>query len=146
MNKNKNVASRTVKSRRNPCPEDAKIPCSPRLITLDLCTVRRAINKVAGTLCNPDYQEKMATYTKDSLSNSVDTLQKLTQISCRLSCLDRKGWDCLINCSIDELMSKNLEINQKLIGILQEQSSTTIEILEKNLDKCQMEEEEKEEE
>ncbi|MGZ3749605.1 MAG: hypothetical protein ACXVCD_19865 [Pseudobdellovibrionaceae bacterium] len=146
MKENKKVKILKGENKKIPCPEHTKVPCLPRPITLDLCTVRRAINKVAGTLCNPDYEKQMTEFTRDSVNNSLETLQKLTQLSCRLSCLDRKGWDCLINCSIDELMSANLDFNHKLIKLLQDQASSTIGILEENLDSCQKEEEDEDEE
>ena len=143
MKENNKVKTHTVEHKKNPCHEHTKVPClPPRPITLDLCTVRRAINKVAGTLCDPKYENKMTEYTQASVNYSLETLQELTQLSCRLSCLDRRGWDCLINCSIDELMNKYLEFNSDLIDLLKKNSKETIDILKSNLDKCQEEEEE----
>jgi DNA-binding FrmR family transcriptional regulator len=131
---------------KKPCPEDTKFPCSPRLITLDLCTVRRAINKIAGTLCKPDYEQLMTAHTKDSVDISLETLQRLAQLSCRLSCLDRRGTDCLINCSIEELMKAYLDFNHDLIKLLITKSNDTMDIIDKNLTECQKEEDEEEDE
>lgn len=127
---------------RIPCPEGTEVPCLPKLITLDLCTVRRAINRVAGKLCDDDYEKKLTQYTQASVNDSLETLHQLAQLSCRLSCLNRREWDCLINCSIDELMEANLDFNRTLMKSLIEQSTKTIGILEKNLDNCQKDEKE----
>lgn len=102
----------------------------PMLITPNPRSIQRAINKVVGTLSDPEYQEQVTKLTQASVKNSLETLQKMSQFSERLSRLDNKGWDSFINNSIDDLMRSYLQFNSDLIVLLQKQSSRTIEILD----------------
>jgi len=105
----------------------------PKLITPNARSVQRAINKVVGTLNNPEYQEQMTKLTQASVANSLQTLQKMSQISSRLSKLDNEGWESFINGSIDDLMRIYLQFNSDLVGLLQKLSNKTTEILDKSL-------------
>lgn len=123
MNEKKKV---TIKRKPITAPRPMPIIINPR-------SVQRALNKVVGTLSDPEYQEQVTKLTQASLKNSVETLQKLIQFSERSSKLDNKGWDSLINGSIDGLMRAYLQFNSDLIVLLQKQSSKTIEILDSAL-------------
>ncbi len=109
--------------------EPKAIP-TPMLATPDPRSIQRAINKVIGTLSNPEYQEQVTKLTQASVNNSIETLQKMSNFSERLSKLDNKGWDSFINNSIDDLMRAYLQFNSELIVLMQKQSSKTIEILD----------------
>lgn len=102
----------------------------PRPMIINQRSIQRAMNKVVGTLSDPDYQEQVTKLAQASANNSLETLQKLIQVSERLSKLDNKGWDSLINGSIDDLMRAYLQFNSDLIVLLQKQSSKTIDILD----------------
>ncbi|MCZ7381837.1 MAG: hypothetical protein O8C64_09785 [Candidatus Methanoperedens sp.] len=88
------------------------------------------MNKVVGNLSDPDYQEQVTKLAQASANNSLETLQKLIQVSERMSKLDNKGWDSLIDGSINDLMRAYLQFNSDLIVLLQKQSSKTIDILD----------------
>jgi hypothetical protein len=102
----------------------------PRPMTINPRSVQKAMNKVVANLNNPDYQEQVTKLAQASANNSLETLQKLVQVSERVSKLDNKGWETLIDGSIDDLMRAYLQFNSDLIVLLQKQSSKTIEILD----------------
>lgn len=102
----------------------------PRPMTINQRSIQRAMKKVVGNLSNPDYQEQVTKLAQASANNSLETLQKLIQVSERVSKLDNKGWDSLIDGSIDDLMRAYLQFNSDLIVLLQKQSSKTIAILD----------------
>ncbi len=102
----------------------------PRPMTINPRSVQKAMNKVVANLSNPDYQEQVTKLAQASANNSLETLQKLVQVSERVSKLDNKGWDTLIDGSIDDLMRAYLQFNSDLIVLLQKQSSKTIAILD----------------
>ena len=102
----------------------------PRPMAINPRSIQRAMNKVVGNLSNPDYQEQVTKLAQASANNSLETLQKLIQVSERVSKLDNKGWESLIDGSIDDLMRSYLQFNSDLIVLLQKQSSKTIDILD----------------
>lgn len=96
-------------------------------------SIQRAINKIAGTLNNPEYQEQLTKLTQTSVKNSLQTLQKMSQLSQRVSKLDDRGWESLISSSIDDLMRTYLQFNSDLVVLLQKLSSKTTDILDQSL-------------
>lgn len=116
---------KVTKSRSKPATAPRPMP-----VILNPRSIQRAINKVVGTLGDPEYQEQVTKLTQASAKNSVETLQKIAVFSDRLSRLDNKGWDSLINNSIDDLMLSYLQFNSDLIVLLQKQSSKTLDILD----------------
>jgi hypothetical protein len=113
------------KSRAKPATSQGPMP-----VILNPRSIQRAINKVVGTISDPEYQEQVTKLTQASAKNSVETLQKLIKFSDRLSRLDNKGWDSLINGSIDDLMLSYLQFNSDLIVLLQKHSGKTLDILD----------------
>ena len=106
---------------------------TPKLIKVDARAIQRAINKIAGTINNPEYQEQMTKLTQAAVTNSLKTLQKMTQISQRMTKLDEEDWENLINTSIDDLMRSYLQFNSDLVDLLQKLSIKATEILDKSL-------------
>jgi hypothetical protein len=106
---------------------------APKIIKINPRAIQRAINKIAGTISNPEYQEQMTKLTQAAVTNSLKTLQKLSKISQRMTKLDEEGWDNLINTSIDDLMRSYLQFNSDLVDLLQKLSTKTTEILDKSL-------------
>jgi hypothetical protein len=102
----------------------------PRPVMINQRSIQRAMNKVVGNLSDPDYQEQVTKLAQASANNSLETLQKLVQVSERMSKLDNKGWDSLIDGSVNDLMRAYLQFNSDLIVLLQKQSSKTIDILD----------------
>jgi hypothetical protein len=102
----------------------------PRPVMINQRSIQRAMNKVVGNLSDPDYQEQVTKLAQASANNSLETLQKLIQVSERMSKLDNKGWDSLIDGSVNDLMRAYLQFNSDLIVLLQKQSSKTIAILD----------------
>ena len=102
-------------------------------IKINARAIQRSINKIAGTINNPEYQEQMTKLTQAAVTNSLKTLQKLTQVSQRMSKLDEEGWENLIDTSIDDLMRSYLQFNTDLVDLLQKLSAKTTEILDSSL-------------
>jgi hypothetical protein len=95
--------------------------------------IQRAINKIAGTINNPEYQEQMTKLTQAAVTNSLKTLQKMTQISARMTKLDEEGWENLVNTSVEDLMRSYLQFNSDLVDLMQKLSTKTTEILDRSM-------------
>ena len=104
-----------------------------KTIKINPRAIQRAINKIAGTINNPEYQEQMTKLTQAAVSNSLKTLQKMTKISTRMTKLDEEGWENLVNNSIDDLMRSYLQFNSDLVDLLQKLSIKTTNILERSM-------------
>ena len=102
-------------------------------IKIDARAIQRALNKIVGTINNPEYQEQMTSLTQAAVTNSLKTLQKMTQISTRMTKLDEEGWENLVNTSVDDLMRSYLKFNSDLLDLLQKLSVRTTEILERSV-------------
>lgn len=104
-----------------------------KTIKINPRAIQRAINKIAGTINNPEYQEQMTKLTQAAVTNSLKTVQKMTQISARMTKLDEDGWENLINTSVDDLMRSYLQFNSDLVDLIQKLSTKTTEILDRSL-------------
>jgi len=122
----KKSKARTHETESEGLPTAKQIKINPRAI-------QRAINKIAGTISNPEYQEQMTKLTQAAVTNSLKTLQKMTEISQRMTKLDEEGWEKLINTSIEDLMRSYLQFNSDLVDLLQKLSVKTTDILNRAL-------------
>jgi hypothetical protein len=104
-----------------------------KTIKINPRAIQRAINKIAATINNPEYQEQITSLTQAAVTNSLKTLQKLTQISQRMTKLDEEGWENLINTSVDDLMRSYLQFNSDLVDLLQRLSNQATDILDRSL-------------
>ena len=98
-------------------------------INLDPAVVQRALNEAAKTLSSPEYREQVTKMAQASLTNSLQSLQKLNQLSGRLSKMDNETIDSVVRRSINDLTRAFLQYNSDQLVLLQKLSARTLEIL-----------------
>jgi hypothetical protein len=98
-------------------------------INLDPTVVQRALNEAARTLNSPEYREQVTKMTQSSIANSLQTFQRLTQLSGRLSKMDNQSIESVVNGSINDLTRAFLQYNSDQLVLLQKLSARTLEIL-----------------
>jgi len=102
-----------------------------KLMVPDPKVVQQALDQVTETLKKPEYQQQLTKLTQLSVTNSIQTLQKVSKLSQRVSELDNEGLNSLVNNSIGELMRTYLQFNQDIMTLVQKMSNQTVDILEK---------------
>lgn len=98
-------------------------------INLDPTVVQRALNEAVRTLNSPEYREQVTKMTQSSIANSLQTFQRLTQLSGRLSKMDNQSIESVVNGSINDLTRAFLQYNSDSLILLQKLSARTLEIL-----------------
>ena len=82
------------------------------------------------TLSNPEYQQQLTKLTQSSIVNSLQTFQRLSTLSTRLSNMDNETMSNIVEGSIDDLTRAFLQFNSDQLVLLQRLSARTLEILD----------------
>jgi hypothetical protein len=82
------------------------------------------------TLSNPEYQQQLTKLTQSSIVNSLQTFQRLSTLSTRLSNMDSETMSEVVEGSIDDLTRALLQFNSDQLVLLQRLSARTLEILD----------------
>lgn len=98
-------------------------------INLDPTVVQRALNEALKTLNSPEYRDQVTKMTQSSIANSLQTFQRLTQLSGRLSKMDNQSIEKVVSGSINDLTRAFLQYNSDQLVLLQKLSARTLEIL-----------------
>jgi hypothetical protein len=111
------------KSSAGPAPRATVIEIDPRV-------VQRVLNQAMKTLSNPEYQQQLTKLTQSSIVNSLQTFQRLSTLSTRLSNMDNETMSEVVEGSIDDLTRALLQFNSDQLVLLQRLSARTLEILD----------------
>jgi hypothetical protein len=111
------------KSSAGPAPRATVIELDPRV-------VQRVLNQAMKTLSNPEYQQQLTKLTQSSIVNSLQTFQRLSTLSTRLSNMDSETMSEVVEGSIDDLTRALLQFNSDQLVLLQRLSARTLEILD----------------
>lgn len=103
---------------------------STTVINLDPRVIQRALNQTLKTLNNPEYQQQLTKLTQMSIANSLQTFQRLSTLSTRLSSMDSETMSEIVEGSIDDLTRALLQFNSDQLVLLQRLSARTLEILD----------------
>jgi hypothetical protein len=103
---------------------------SATVITLDPRVIQRALNQTLKTLNNPEYRQQLTKLTQMSIANSLQTFQRLSTLSTRLSSMDSETMSEVVEGSIDDLTRALLQFNSDQLVLLQKLSARTLEILD----------------
>lgn len=103
---------------------------SATVINIDPRVIQRALNQTLKTLSNPEYQQQLTKLTQMSIANSLQTFQRLTTLSTRLSSMDSETMSEIVEGSIDDLTRALLQFNSDQLVLLQRLSARTLEILD----------------
>lgn len=105
-------------------------PSSSTVLNVDPRTVQRALNQAIKTFSDPEYQAQITKLTQASIANSLQTIQKMSVLSGRLSKLSNADMSNVVEGSMDELTKAILQFNSDQLVLLQKLSARTLEILE----------------
>jgi len=100
------------------------------VIELDPRVVQRALNQAVKTFTNPEYQQQLTKFTQASVVNSLQTFQKMSTLSTRLSKMDNETMSNVVEGSINDLTRAFLQFNSDQLVLLQKLSARTLEILD----------------
>jgi predicted DNA-binding protein len=92
--------------------------------------IQRVLNQALKTLSNPEYQQQLTKLTQSSIVNSLQTFQRLSTLSTRLSNMDNETMSEVVEGSIDDLTRALLQFNSDQLVLLQRLSARTLEILD----------------
>jgi len=104
-------------------------------INIDPTVVQRALNEAVKTLNSPEYRAQVTKMTQASIVNSLQTFQRLSQLSGRLSKMDNKSIETVVQGSITDLTRAFLQFNSDQLVLLQKLSARTLEILDSEVSK-----------
>jgi hypothetical protein len=99
-------------------------------INVDPRTVQRALSQAVKTLSDPEYQAQITKLTQASITNSLQTIQKMGVLSGRLSKLNDADMNAVVEESINDLTRAILQFNSDQLVLVQKLSARTLEILE----------------
>jgi len=102
----------------------------PTTLKLDPIVIQRALNQAVKTFTNPEYQQQLTKFTQASVVNSLQTFQRLSTLSTRLSKMDNETMSNVVEGSIDDLTSAFLQFNSDQLVLLQKLSARTLEIID----------------
>jgi hypothetical protein len=105
-------------------------PTSAPVLNVDPRTVERALNQAIKTFSDPEYQAQITKLTQASIANSLQTIQKMSLLSGRLSKLNGADMNTVVEGSMNELTKAILQFNSDQLVLLQKLSARTLEILE----------------
>jgi len=107
-----------------------KGPASNNTVNVDPRTVQRILNTALKTFSDPEYQAQITKLTQASITNSLQTIQKMSVLSGKLSKLNNADMNTVVEGSINDLTRAILQFNQDQLVLLQKLSARTLEILE----------------
>lgn len=104
-------------------------------VSIDPTVVQRALNEAVKTLNSPEYRTQVTKMTQASIVNSLQTFQRLSQLSGRLSKMDNKSMETVVQGSITDLTRAFLQFNSDQLVLLQKLSARTLEIIDSEASK-----------
>ena len=108
----------------------AKSSAPKSVLNVDPRTVQRALSQAIKTFSDPEYQAQITKLTQSSIANSLQTIQKMSVLSGRLSKLNSADMNTVVEDSMNDLTRAILQFNSDQLVLLQKLSARTLEILE----------------
>ncbi|GEM_PF-3153612 len=108
----------------------ASSSASRTVVNVDPRTVQRVLNQAIKTFSDPEYQAQITKLTQASIANSLQTIQKMSVLSGKLSKLNSADMSTVVEGSINDLTKAILQFNSDQLVLLQKLSARTLEIIE----------------
>jgi len=123
------VSNQTTKktSTRAKCDTEA----NPKTVMPNPKTVQKAIDQIVSTLNNPEYKDQLTKLTQASVNNTVQTAQRLSKASARMSKLNNEEMTELVSNSVSDMMRLYIQFNTELLTLVQKVSNRAVDIIEK---------------
>jgi hypothetical protein len=103
----------------------------PKTVMPNPKTVQKAIDQIVGTLNNPEYKDQLTKLTQASVNNTVQTAQRLSKASARMSKLNNEEMTELVSNSVSDMMRLYIQFNTELLTLVQKVSNRAVDIIEK---------------
>lgn len=103
----------------------------PKIVVPNQQSIQKAIDQVVSTINNPEYQAQLTKMTQLSVTHTLQTVQKLSQVSSRLNNLDSEQMDTLVSNSVGNMMRLYIQFNSELLTLMQKMSNQAVDIVDK---------------
>jgi hypothetical protein len=104
---------------------------NPKMVMPNPKTVQKAIDQIANTLNNPDTRAQLTKLTQASVNNTVQTAQRLSKATARMSKLNNEEMTELVSNSVSDMMRLYIQFNTELLTLVQKVSNRAVDIIEK---------------
>jgi hypothetical protein len=104
---------------------------NPKTVMPNPKTVQKAIDQIVSTLNNPEYKDQLTKLTQASVNNTVQTAQRLSKVSARMSKLDNEEMTEIVSSSAADMMRLYIQFNTELLTLMQKVSNRAVDIIEK---------------
>jgi hypothetical protein len=104
---------------------------NPKTVMPNPKTVQKAIDQIVSTLNNPEYKDQLTKLTQASVNNTVQTAQRLSKVTARMSKLDNEEMTALVSNSVADMMRLYIQFNTELLTLVQKVSNRAVDIIEK---------------
>jgi gas vesicle protein len=104
---------------------------NPKTVMPNPKTVQKAIDQIVSTLNNPEYKDQLTKLTQASVNNTVQTAQRLSKASTRMSKLNNEEMTELVSNSVSDMMRLYIQFNTELLTLVQKVSNRAVDIIEK---------------
>jgi hypothetical protein len=123
------VSNKTTKKTGSKDKGTAEV--NPKIVMPNPKTVQKAIDQIANTLNNPETREQLTKLTQASVNNTVQTAQRLSKASARMSKLTNEEMTELVSNSVSDMMRLYIQFNTELLTLVQKVSNRAVDIIEK---------------
>ena len=118
-------------TRRISSKDKSSAEVNPKTVMPSPKTVQKAIDQIANTLNNPETKEQLTKLTQVSVNNTVQTAQRLSKASARMSKLSNEEMTELVSNSVSDMMRLYIQFNTELLTLVQKVSNRAVDIIEK---------------
>jgi len=123
------LSNKTTKKTSSKSKSTAEV--NPKTVMPNPKTVQKAIDQIANTLNNPETREQLTKLTQASVNNTVQTAQRLSKASARMSKLSNEEMTELVSNSVSDMMRLYIQFNTELLTLVQKVSNRAVDIIEK---------------
>ncbi len=123
------MSNKTTKKTGSKAKGTAEV--NPKTVMPNPKTVQKAIDQIANTLNNPETREQLTKLTQASVNNTVQTAQRLSKASARMSKLNNEEMTELVSNSVSDMMRLYIQFNTELLTLVQKVSNRAVDIIEK---------------
>ena len=123
------MSNKTTKKTSSKSKSTAEV--NPKTVMPNPKTVQKAIDQIANTLNNPETREQLTKLTQASVNNTVQTAQRLSKASARMSKLSNEEMTELVSNSVSDMMRLYIQFNTELLTLVQKVSNRAVDIIEK---------------
>jgi hypothetical protein len=123
------LSKQTTKKTSSKTKSTAEV--NPKMVMPNPKTVQKAIDQIANTLNNPDTRDQLTKLTQASVNNTVQTAQRLSKATARMSKLNNEEMTMLVSNSVSDMMRLYIQFNTELLTLVQKVSNRAVDIIER---------------